>query len=1127
MPMVFLLLFTCLFIQADEKNDEETAKEKVIEYLQANAKYTSKANMARGRLGQTVKCVASKSFSTLSKSAMYVFNAKSVTGDILVITNAGLADVVGVTDCHVDNVDDIPAALEYYLSNMENTTVDDVSAQGDNSQRSAIEPLLSTKWNQKSPYDNLTPYINSAHAPTGCVATAMAQIMKFHRWPVKGTGSSSLSQYGLTADFENTVYQWDKMLDTYTSNASADEENAVATLMMHCGVAAKMSYGSKESGATVTNAMKGLRQYFNYRGVYLNRNDYPLHGWNQLIYDELINNRPVLYSGNNGYDNGHAFVCDGYDGQGFFHINWGWGGSYDGYFKLSSLIPSGIGTGGNSGNYSYKQYVLAGLESDLDGKEQPLFPVLPSFSFNSGSEGIYIPVPKFRYPSDGFAADYGIEIVDANGNSLGVEKMWNKEGIINDNFPSTSSTLLVPSIFPANGVFRIYPKARISWRTEWIGVPVLKGADNIIVTMVNGTMSLSQEEQETNLFDVNLRQGTKAYSQKTFSLVADFEGKSDVLKEISLRYRKKGTTPIYTLNSFQLGLEEGEKYSHSFYATIENVGEYEFFVWDGKEEKGLLNVTVNEYVIPEITITPRVYVENEYDANLKNLRLHIPLECKVGTFSEQIKVSLSSESGQGFPLFDVGLVQLEAGESKEIIYDMSIDSDDTFFGGGVYTLNNNVLTPLDNRGGSNFTFGRAVSFVSLTDNSTFTDAGFRAALKAADIDNDNRLSNVECRKITSLKLDGSISAIDGLASFPNLSFLAYKDGTLESIDLTGASKIVNLDLSNNKLTSIDLSCCPELLYLCLNKNQLTEVDLSKCQNLASVYIENNNLLTVDCSTNRQISSLSAAYNPNLNTFIPNETGTITYLNMSNCAFADIDLSGCTNIRDLVISHNKLRTLDIGPLEKLQWLSCEYNELEDINLYKTNVTYLNCSNNNLKKLEVRGFWNIVTLYCDNNQLCAIDLSYPQKLENFSCYNNVRYFSPCEKFYFTDYLKDLPLFTSTKAYDYTGADLSENGAYLTLKGNVVTYKYDVNNTKFNAPTFKWDFTNATGIDAPNDNPHGITLSGKTIDNPSGTTITIYDSIGRIVYHGNDRVINIPGNGIFMVKTKKWNKKIAIVS
>ena len=209
-----------------------------------------------------------------------------------------------------------------------------------------VEPLVQTRWSQSPYYNDQCPYDSCAHerAVTGCVATAMAQVMKYWSYPERGYGNhsyvpSSHPEYGtLYADFSAVTYQWSSMPNSVNS-----ANNAVATLMYHCGVSVEMMYGVSSEGGSAAyiidygsgnpSAEVALKTYFDYKSTMhgVKKSDYSDAQWIQLLKNELDNSRPMVYGGfsNSG---GHAFVCDGYNASDYFHYNWGWAGSYDGFF---------------------------------------------------------------------------------------------------------------------------------------------------------------------------------------------------------------------------------------------------------------------------------------------------------------------------------------------------------------------------------------------------------------------------------------------------------------------------------------------------------------------------------------------------------------------------------------------------------------------------------------------------------------------------------------------------------------------------------------------------------------------------------------------------------------------------
>lgn len=215
-----------------------------------------------------------------------------------------------------------------------------------------VDYLLQTKWNQSpAPYNSMCPADSQSpsagyHAYVGCVATAMAQIMKYWNYPATGQGSNSYihQKYGvISANFGNTTYDWDNMLNAYSNgNYNTDQGNAVATISFHCGVAVNMDYGGdveEGSGSNSDRVPSAISNYFRYSSsAYVVNKPAAMSTWLTLLKESLDLGWPLLYSGTeSGAPYGHAFVCDGYNDNDMFHFNWGWGGSNDNYYLVENI----------------------------------------------------------------------------------------------------------------------------------------------------------------------------------------------------------------------------------------------------------------------------------------------------------------------------------------------------------------------------------------------------------------------------------------------------------------------------------------------------------------------------------------------------------------------------------------------------------------------------------------------------------------------------------------------------------------------------------------------------------------------------------------------------------------------
>jgi len=315
----------------------------------------------------------------------YVFNIGNEQGFIIVSGDDATKSILGYSDEGSFSVENMPDNLKHWLDfyqseikfsmeNKWNTSSLETSSTPTLKSVSTVAPLLGNiEWNQGEPFNILCPFDVTAneHAVTGCVATAMTQIMKYYRWPVTGTGSNSYTsdRYGnLSVDFSKTSYDWDNMFDVYGDFSKTIQDTAVAKLMYHFGVAVNMDYNTAAnggSGAYDNDAALALINYFGYDKDIQTypRSFYTYTDWKNLIKNELNVSRPIYYSGTSK-DGGHAFVCDGYDSNDMFHINWGWGGYYNGYFELTALDPFSEGTGGFVGGFYENQAIIAGIQKE-------------------------------------------------------------------------------------------------------------------------------------------------------------------------------------------------------------------------------------------------------------------------------------------------------------------------------------------------------------------------------------------------------------------------------------------------------------------------------------------------------------------------------------------------------------------------------------------------------------------------------------------------------------------------------------------------------------------------------------------------------------------------------------------
>lgn len=338
------------------------------------------------------KLAPRRAAATTMSEPYYVFNRGMNGGFVIVSGDDSTIPVLGYTDSGEFDYTQAPPNLRDLL--------DDYARQITQIQQGApvitatipthpkVEPLLTCKWSQGYPYNMTCPeYFTLGRSVTGCVATAMAQIMYYHRdksvtevqnnipgystWTAHPT-YGNLKVEGIA---KGAPIDWANMKDTY-GTASDLQRLAVADLMHYCGVSVKMDYTNSSSGAQSYEVYNALKAYFGY-GSSVRYVDYTQVttdvGWDDVVYTDIAARRPVYVSGSNATV-GHAFVADGYDGNLRYHINWGWGGQSDGYYYLTNLTPGqGQGTGGSDDGYNGYKQIIVGIEPENYGEKAMTF----------------------------------------------------------------------------------------------------------------------------------------------------------------------------------------------------------------------------------------------------------------------------------------------------------------------------------------------------------------------------------------------------------------------------------------------------------------------------------------------------------------------------------------------------------------------------------------------------------------------------------------------------------------------------------------------------------------------------------------------------------------------------------
>lgn len=489
--MVLLLFAANMMAQ---QLTEKEAKQRAMDFL-------NKSNRAKGFNQGARQLRSVKS----SMSRLYAFNVDG-GGYVIASGDSRTLPILGYSDEGELDFNNMPANMQAWLKGYETAiaALGDATDLGSQEQpaanRAAVEPMLKTLWYQTFPYNNLCPVFDGNLNPkwegqrgvTGCVATAMAMLMKFHEWPKEECKAIPAYTFSYSADnvtSENMTleelppvkFDWANMLDRYSLDASTStdtevQQNAVAKLMQYCGQAVHMGYTPDESGAQSVFIAKALVQYFDYdRNLrYVSRAFYGIDEWEDMIYGELSQGRPVFYGGFTD-TGGHAFTCDGYDGEGLFHINWGWNGHNDGYFLLSVLNPydtQSVGSSSSSLGFCIDQDAILGIKPAEPGspeaEDKPYIELARDIEYDDEKQLLAICINHQWLKNDKINVEMALCSIDDEGKL--VEHYVSMPGTIDSKYYNTLTVPLADINLQENVPTKLYPVVRSTENglTEWV-----------------------------------------------------------------------------------------------------------------------------------------------------------------------------------------------------------------------------------------------------------------------------------------------------------------------------------------------------------------------------------------------------------------------------------------------------------------------------------------------------------------------------------------------------------------------------------------------------------------------------------------------------------------------------------
>ena len=566
------------------------------------------------------------------KAAYYVFNANE-GGYVIVAGDDRAPAVLGYSEDGTFDDQDMPEAMQSMLDGYAAQIAaleQGAKAAPQLTLGNAIAPLVNAEWSQNSPFNTLLPTLPSGNrAVVGCVATALAQVMHYWKWPERPTcplPAYTTKTLGLDMpELPVADFRWDLMKNNYeTTDTESDGVMAAAMLSQYCAQAVMMDFYEGASGAPTSCIPNFAAAYFDYDpGAHTeNRENYSTQGWADLIYGELVAGRPVIYSGSKK-NSGHAFICDGFDGNGMFHINWGWNGQSNGYFVLNVLNPDAQGTGSASGAYGYimGQGAIVGFQPNKGG--------INNIELTASNVALNSYTGTRSATNDAFTFHITSAFLNNTSDTLAVRMGW---GLFKDDgmvkrlysvyhdalrpgyFITLSNTELNLGEGITSGTYRILPICCEMGKNNW---RPCTGADrNYIEVTINGNECIATGYGTAGMLN---------YTINNIVITGNMHNKRPVNMDVNMT--NNGYSSNHLLYMFidgqfaaagYVGLESGETGNIHYTYQFNNAGNYTLtWSWneDGSNPVSTRNITINP--MPAANLRATIEVLNVTDATGK------------------------------------------------------------------------------------------------------------------------------------------------------------------------------------------------------------------------------------------------------------------------------------------------------------------------------------------------------------------------------------------------------------------------------------------------------------------------------------------------------------------------------
>lgn len=699
----FLCLVLCVLMAQAGPVDKQQAQQQAQAFFAKKGKVLKKS--------ATPHKAPRKAAGAADEAYYYVFNSEGNNGFVIVSGDDRTAPVFGYSDTGSFDENNIPenmrAWLEGYVEEIKALDSETPVVSSDapltrmrkaESVKRPIAPLITAKWNQDSPYNDNCPTYNGSKCATGCVATAMAQVMYYYRAQSVNATTAEIPAYttagettggnriSVSATPAKSPIDWANMTDTYSSSSTTAQKAAVAALMAYCGSSVSMDYGPS-SGAYSSDVPSALEKYFGYAtgGLCISREVYTLQEWEDMVYEELLAKRPLLYSGSSA-GGGHAFVVDGYDGEGLFHFNWGWGGMSNGYFLLQVANPnnnSGIGASSTSDGYARKQSAIFGVNPASAEEAKPATPTT-NFS-NVAGNSVSIRYSNLTYETMSFT--YGIGYIDSSnhlqtlisGGSYNLQSYYG----ITPSFTINASTFSNKGL-PA-GTYILKPMCKMSGSSEWIETTP-RYVNEYVIAVYDGTNVTLTLHQNTPQLAVTAFEYPKGTAPGSVAVKTTIENTGDEYVGYLYLFASTTSDKGSSLAKAYATIETGKSTTAQFNVTFSAEGTYNIWITTddaGEKVIGQTQVEISSAGAVVYNLTAQgLSLENgnnvgSYGGTVYGTHIKGNVRLKnegTTTFDDEITIQLyKHKTGNSYGSADKQSVKatIAVGETKAVEFDFS------------------------------------------------------------------------------------------------------------------------------------------------------------------------------------------------------------------------------------------------------------------------------------------------------------------------------------------------------------------------------------------------------------------------------------------------------------------------